>query len=186
MKNLKPLDINQKRESAPGLNVDGLEGKELQTNHQDGNLKATGPASKLSMPSPALPAHGISKAKGEGVGRSKAPFKNVRGQEDFDDVEDSEIECDGEEKANTRVNQIPNSQVNRNQQNKDPATTSAVAATGGHTAGIQGSVLGGRRLSRSILGGAGATGDGRRNADAESGDLLVDSQAPSAQNFENA
>ena len=145
MKNLKPVDINQKRESVPGLNVDGLDGKESQTNHQDGNQKVTGPASKLSMPAPALPAHGMSKAQGERVGRSKAAFNDVRGQEDFDDVEDSEIECDGEEKAHARVNQIPNSQVNRNQQNKDPVNGIAVAANGGHAAGIQGSALGGRR-----------------------------------------
>ena len=35
-------------------------------------------------------------------------------QDDFE-VEDSEIGSDGEEKAHARVNQIPNSQVNRNQ-----------------------------------------------------------------------
>ena len=40
-------------------------------------------------------------------------------QEDFDDVDESEIDYEGEEKAHDRVNQIPNSQVNRNQQNKN-------------------------------------------------------------------
>lgn len=45
---------------------------------------------------------------------NKALSKVVQGQEDFDDVDESEIEYDGEEKAHDKVNQIPNSQVNRN------------------------------------------------------------------------
>ena len=59
----------------------------------------------------------------------------------IDDVDDSEIEYDGEEKAHDKVNQIPNSQVNRNQQNKEPA----VGAAGGHSGGFQGSTIGGKR-----------------------------------------
>lgn len=43
-----------------------------------------------------------------------AIFKDTNIREDFEEVEDSEIGSDGEEKANPRVNQIPNSQVNRN------------------------------------------------------------------------
>ena len=34
-------------------------------------------------------------------------------------MDESEIDYEGEEKAHDRVNQIPNSQVNRNQQNKN-------------------------------------------------------------------
>jgi hypothetical protein len=36
-------------------------------------------------------------------------------KEDFDDIDESEIDYEGEDKAHDRVNQIPNSQVNRNQ-----------------------------------------------------------------------
>ena len=55
---------------------------------------------------------------------AKPDNKNAKGkksdrQEDFDDVDESEIDYEGEEKAHDRVNQIPNSQVNRNQQNKN-------------------------------------------------------------------
>ena len=50
---------------------------------------------------------------------SDAKGKKSDRQEDFDDVDESEIDYEGEEKAHDRVNQIPNSQVNRNQQNKN-------------------------------------------------------------------
>jgi hypothetical protein len=69
---------------------------------------------------------GTSKNQGAGVGMNKALSKDVQGQEDFDDVDESEIEYDGEEKAHDKVNQIPNSQVNRNQQNKDVGVASTV------------------------------------------------------------
>lgn len=35
---------------------------------------------------------------------NKALSKDVQGQEDFDDVDESEIEYDGEEKAHDKVN----------------------------------------------------------------------------------
>ena len=47
---------------------------------------------------------GISKNQGAGVGMNKALSKDVQGQEDFDDVDESEIEYDGEEKAHDKVN----------------------------------------------------------------------------------
>lgn len=52
---------------------------------------------------------GISKAQGAAVGLSKAVFKDVEGHEDFDEVDDSEIDYDGDEKAHAKVNYIPNS-----------------------------------------------------------------------------
>lgn len=47
---------------------------------------------------------GTSKNQGAGVGMNKALSKDVQGQEDFDDVDESEIEYDGEEKAHDKVN----------------------------------------------------------------------------------
>jgi len=100
-----------------------------------------------------------SKKQGAGAGPSKAASKVVQvpGQEDFDEVDESEIEYSGEEKAHDKVNQIPNSQVNRNQQGKDIATTSAV-----QLGAAQNSLPGGAgaaRDARSALGGAPLSGD---------------------------
>ena len=46
------------------------------------------------------------KKQGAGAGLSKAASKvvQVAGQEDFDEVDESEIEYDGEEKAHDKVN----------------------------------------------------------------------------------
>ena len=49
---------------------------------------------------------GTPKMQGAGAGPSKAASRVVQapGQEDFDEVDESEIEYDGEEKAHDRVN----------------------------------------------------------------------------------
>lgn len=90
----------------------------------------------------------------------------VPGQEDFDEVDESEIEYEGEEKAHDKVNQIPNSQVNRNQQGKDVGATSAVQLGAAQNSAPGGA--GAARDARSALGGALLSGDPAQPAESAS------------------
>ena len=54
-------------------------------------------------------AGGISKTHGATVGISKTVFKDVKANDNFDEVDDFENYYDEDEKGNAKVNYIPNS-----------------------------------------------------------------------------
>ena len=83
-----------KKEATHPRRAESPDGKDSLSN----NNKIGGQLSKPSMPSPF-----------SAQANNAATFKDINRQEEFDEVEDSEIGSDGEEKANPRVNQIPNS-----------------------------------------------------------------------------
>jgi len=122
------------------------------------DVSAKGSKSPLGLVSTA-------RKQGAGAGPSKAASTvvEVPGQEDFDEVDESEIEYVGEEKAHDKVNQIPNSQVNRNQQGKDVATTSAVQLGAAQNSAPAGA--GAARDARSALGAAPLSAEPAQPAD---------------------
>lgn len=113
----------------------------------------------------------------------------VPGQEDFDEVDESEIEYVGEEKAHDKVNQIPNSQVNRNQQGKDVAATSVVQLGAAQNSAPAGA--GATRDARVLGSSPGSAEPARPAANLTPHNLLEDmlagnSSAIQSQNFEHA
>ena len=130
--------------------------------------------------------------QGAGAGPSKAASTvvEVPGQEDFDEVDESEIEYVGEEKAHDKVNQIPNSQVNRNQQGKDVAATSVVQLGAAQNSAPAGA--GAARDARALGSPPGSAEPARPAANLTPHNLLEDmlagngSSAIQSQNFEHA